>query len=220
MNTTISQNPTSSQPEDPKPLRTAVYVDGFNLYFGMKEGNYSRFYWLNIHALATSLLEKGQQLVAVKYFTSRVTGPRDKVRRQTTYLEAIQTTQVVIFEGKFQAKPFSCNNCRSRWTVSEEKMTDVNIATEMLTDAFTDRFDRAVLVSGDSDLVPPIKVIRNTFEKKSVIVAFPPRRNAAELKTVSSGSLFINHQHLSKCQFPDEVSKSNGHILHRPDEWK
>jgi len=52
--------------------RVAVYVDGFNLYFGMKESGWRRYYWLNVESLATNLLRPNQNLVKVKYFTSRV----------------------------------------------------------------------------------------------------------------------------------------------------
>jgi uncharacterized LabA/DUF88 family protein len=205
---------------DVKPIRVCVYVDGFNLYYGMVESRYDRFKWLNIHALAKDLVEPNQQLVAVKYFTARVSGQKDKARRQTTFLEAVQTCDVAMFYGKFQAKPIRCNACYTSWQTSEEKMTDVNIATEMLTDAFSDKFDRAVLISGDSDLVPPVRVICGPLLKKSVIAAFPPNRTCTELKSVASGFLHVSHTILARCQFPEEVTKPNGHVLCRPDEWK
>src|SRR4051794_25927296 len=91
--------------QDSKPARVSVYVDGFNFYFGMKESRYQRFYWINIHELAKAIIDPEQELVDVKYFTARVSGPREKARRQTIYLEAIKTTAVRVFEGKFQAKP-------------------------------------------------------------------------------------------------------------------
>lgn len=61
-----------------------------------------------------------------------------------------------------------------------EKMTDVNIAVQMLSDAFQDQFDVALLVSADSDLVGLITTLRQLFPLKRVIVAFPPRRCAEE----------------------------------------
>ena len=57
-------------------------------------------------------------------------------------------------------------NCGNKWLAPKEKMTDVNIATEMLQDAFLDKYDMAMLISGDSDLIPPIRAIHNNFKKK------------------------------------------------------
>ncbi len=202
------------------PVRTMLYVDGFNFYFGMKENNNQRFFWLDVHALGKALLREGEVLVAAKYFTSRVSKPSDKVHRQSNYIDAIKTTPAIVIEGKFQAKPVACKKCGHSWQAADEKMTDVNIATEMLVDAFGNQFDKTILVSGDADLVPPIRAIRAAFPDKAIVVAFPPRRSTAELKSVANGFLFVNHQHLAKCQFPDEVKKANGHILHRPENWK
>ena len=70
--------------------RVAAYVDGFKLYFGLKSSGWQR-YWLNVQQLASNLLKPGQTLVATKCFTSLVSDPPDKQKRQTTFLEALQT---------------------------------------------------------------------------------------------------------------------------------
>ena len=74
--------------------RVAAYIDGFNLYYGLRSKGWRRYYWLDLRRLAQRLLHPGQQLVAVRYFTTRVApepGDRDKARRQNTYLEALET---------------------------------------------------------------------------------------------------------------------------------
>jgi len=73
-----------------KKERVIVYVDGFNLYFGMLDAGYYNLKWLNINLLASSLLKSTQELIGVKYFTSRVNNNPDKQKRQSTYLAAIQ----------------------------------------------------------------------------------------------------------------------------------
>src|SRR5688572_28000914 len=109
--------------------RVIAYVDGFNLYFGLKSSGLRRYYWLNIYALCQTLLKPDQRLVCSKYFTSRVTRPPDKVRRQTTYLEALGTVaDCPIFYGHFLTSPRTCRNCGNIEQVPTEKMTDVNIA--------------------------------------------------------------------------------------------
>ncbi len=58
------------QMEALKKERVIVYVDGFNLYFGMIQGGFSNCRWLNVKALAENLLQANQQLTEVKYFTA------------------------------------------------------------------------------------------------------------------------------------------------------
>jgi uncharacterized LabA/DUF88 family protein len=99
-------------------------------------------------------------------------------------------------------------------------MTDVNIAVELMTDAFQDRFDTALLVSADSDLVGPIKTVKRLFDNKRVVVAFPPARSSSALQRVAHAHYFIGRDKLSKSVFPDEVVKPDGFILRRPAEWR
>jgi uncharacterized LabA/DUF88 family protein len=47
-------------------------------------------------------------------------------------------------------------------------MTDVNIATEMLADAFLGKFDTALLISADGDLTTPVKRIATTAGKRII----------------------------------------------------
>ena len=147
--------------------RVVAYVDGFNLYFGLKSKGWRRYYWLDVPALVENLLRSDQQLVETKYFTSRVSASaidRDKPKRQNTYLEALLTRpKLSTFFGHYLQQPVTCHRCGATWQKYAEKMTDVNIATELLTDAFQDRFDVAMLVSGDSDLTAPIRTVRRSF---------------------------------------------------------
>jgi len=95
--------------------KVSVYIDGFNLYFGMKQSGFRRFYWLDIHKLAMSFLKPDQRLIDVKYFTARISGPEDKRIRQNTFLEAVATLAgVTVFEGQFISKEMRCRSCSFR----------------------------------------------------------------------------------------------------------
>jgi uncharacterized LabA/DUF88 family protein len=98
-------------------------------------------------------------------------------------------------------------------------MTDVNIATQIMIDAFQDRYDTAMLISGDSDLVPPIKTIHDLFKNKRVFVAFPPKRHNSSVAIVAKGSMIIGRKKLVDSLFENEVVKKNGFILRKPKEW-
>ena len=98
-----------------KKYRVIVYVDGFNLYYGLKDSRLRRYYWLDIQKLAENLLLPNQRLVAVRYFTSRIrTTPANasKRKRQSTYLEALQTVPgLCLYDGHYLAKKIRCSKC-------------------------------------------------------------------------------------------------------------
>ena len=198
-----------------------AYVDGFNLYFGLKSRGWSRYYWLNIQLLAQNLLKPNQRLLLTKYFTARIAGPPDKQRRQSTYIEALETlNDFQIFYGKYQLNPRHCSHCGFQDEVPNEKMTDVNIAVEILKDAYQDKFDVALLISADSDLVPPIKTVRELFPNKRVVIASPPGRYSIDLVNSASKSFVISRRSIAKSLLPEEIEKEDGYILRCPSSWK
>ena len=213
--------------------RVVVYIDGFNLYFGLRDSGLRHCYWLNVAQLARNLLRPGQDLVFTKYFTARISGgmaadPPNKRRamdakrkRQSDFIEALGTLQdFQTYEGHYLAKPVTCRRCGSTWRTHEEKMTDVQIATELLVDAFDDMFDTALIVSADGDLVPPIRAVRREFRDKRIIVYFPPGRSSVQLKRAANASFGIDAQLIEQSVFPDEVVKHDGFVLRRPAGWK
>jgi len=166
-------------------------------------------------------MKTNQKLIATKYFTSRVSGPPNKVKRQGTFIEALETlNKFHIFYGHYLTNRVECKKCGNIFPKPNEKMTDVNIAVEMLTDAFLGNFDTAILISADSDLTAPVRKIRSLFSHLKVVVAFPPARFSFALKDVASGSFFIGRKKLAISVFPDEVLKSDGFMLKRPETWK
>ncbi len=199
--------------------RVIVYVDGFNLYFGMVEANLANYKWLDIDHLVKNLLKPTQELIQIKYFTSRVSNNPEKQKRQTNYIEALQTKDIKIFYGHYQRGHMECNRCGNIWATYNEKMTDVNIATQMIIDAYQDNYDMAMLMSGDSDLVPPIKSVHENFPNKRIFVAFPPKRHNSSVALVSKGSMVIGRKKLVDSQLPNEVQKKDGYILRKPKEW-
>lgn len=202
-------------------MRVIAYVDGYNLYYGLRHKRWKRFYWLNIRRLAQTMLRPNQTLVATRYFTTRVPHPASKRRRQQTYLEALGTLpDFEIQYGHFLPGTHSCPHCGKPHQTHFEKMTDVNIAVALLTDAYQDKFDLALLISADSDLVGPVRAVRELFRGKFVIVAFPPKRFSVALKQAANAQLHIGHNELAKSLFPAEIVKPDGFVLRRPIEWQ
>lgn len=198
--------------------RVIVYIDGFNLYFGMRS-QYNNTRWLNIKELAQNIVTENEELIEVQYFTSMVSNDPGKEKRQRTYISALETTDISIFYGHYKTKPKSCHKCGFTWSQYEEKMTDVNIATNMIINAMEDKFDKAILVSGDSDLVPPIKAVLTNFPKKEVIVGFPPKRFNHSVKIAATNHFIIGRQKLTKSQFPVEIVLADETKITKPQQW-
>lgn len=201
--------------------RVIAYIDRFNFYFGLKSKGWQRYYWLNLQELARSLLLPSQRLASTKYFTARISAPPDKQRRQALYIEALQTfVGLDIFYGKYQLNPRRCRRCGSRDAVPNEKMTDVNIAVELIGDAFQDTFDTAILMSADSDLTAPLTAIRRLLPHKRVVVAFPPGRSSLDLANVADAYFTIGRGRIARSLFPPEVRKPDGFVLTCPPSWR
>lgn len=204
--------------------RVRMYVDGFNLFYGLRARRWRRYYWLDLRRLAENLLRPGQRLEAVRYFTARVEyDPRDpgKQGRQSTYLEALATLpDMYIHYGYFQSKSHQCYRCGATWHTYEEKTTDVNIAVEMLRDAQDDAFDSAILVSGDGDLAGPALAMRERYPAKRVRVAFPPNRSSVGLANAAAAYFAIGRDVLRDSQLPQRITKADGFVLTRPPGWE
>lgn len=203
-----------------KAERVIAYIDGFNLYFGLKDKGWRQYYWLNIKVLCQSLLRSPQHLIMVKYFTSRITEPPDKRKRQSTFLEALSTIEgIKPYYGKYQATPYTCENCGHQNSFPEEKMTDVQIASELISDASQNKYDTALIISGDRDLVPAIETVRSKPFNKRVVIVFPPMRANDDLRGVASAYIHITETELKKSLLPPEITKVGGYILKCPSEW-
>lgn len=204
--------------------RVIAYIDGFNLYFGLKSKGLKRHYWLDVVGLSRSLLKPGQTLQAAHYFTARIrlTGNNHAdMQRQADYLDALATSALLTIQfGHYLPKGRQCRRCGNTWTDYEEKMTDVNIAVQLLADAFDDRFDTALLISADSDLTTPVQQVRARFPAKRVIVAQPPGRNSVQLATAATAAFTISETKVRQNQLPAAVTTASGYVINRPAHWR
>lgn len=202
--------------------RLVFYIDGFNLYFGLKEKGWRRYYWLNLQEMCSRLTRPDQQLVLVRYFTSRINqaDPAKRIR-QNTHLEALETLPLVqIHYGTYLGTLQTCLKCGHTFVKHSEKKSDVNLAVKLLMDAIDDMYDIAVLISADSDLTPAVEALSNYFPKKETLLFFPPNRSSLSLKGACQrygGAL--NQTTISRSQFTDTVMSKVGFPLKRPAHW-
>ena len=204
--------------------RVAVYIDGLNLYYGIRSKNWRRYHWLNLWRLSENLLRPDQELTLVKYFTAKLSHNEENPEQrenQDVYLQALATLPNLSIQYGYHI-PITrvCKQCGATLQTHEEKMTDVNIATELLGDAHSDEFDVAILISADSDLSGPITAIKRKYPDKLIVVAFPPGRMSNKLRQVSHASFTIWRGKIAASQFPDTVINPGGYPVHKPAQWR
>jgi uncharacterized LabA/DUF88 family protein len=202
-----------------------VYVDGFNSYYGVIRNGPHK--WLNLERFFCRL-RPDDQIQRIRYFTAKIAGHHSA--NQEAYLLALTTLPLVdVILGRFKAKQVQCmvpacpNPGRRIFTTQEEKRTDVNIAVWMLHDAQRDLCDRLILVSGDSDLVPAVRMIRDDFPEKE-IVAYIPAKNetrgaALELRGEAHKNKTLPMDLLAKSHFPASIDLGGGRTINKPANW-
>jgi uncharacterized LabA/DUF88 family protein len=209
-------------------LKTNVYIDGFNLYYGCLKGTDHR--WLNIYKLAEVLLPE-HDIQKVKYFTARIK-PRpqdpDQGLRQKAYLRALQTIpKVSIIYGHFLTHEKTMhlvnpvNDIKyARVYSTEEKGSDVNLASHLLHDAHLGDYALAVVISNDSDLVEPIRLVIRDLQLP--VGVYNPQAKAkhpsVQLEKTATFFKNIRPRHLEESQLPDQLSDSKG-IITKPVSW-
>ncbi len=195
-----------------------AYIDGFNLYHAIDDLQQPHLKWLDLWALCGSLARTGENLVEVNYFSAYATWIPAAHRRHIEYVKALENAGVTCIMGHFKIKPVNCNSCGNGWQHHEEKETDVHIAARIVADAYQGRFDRAILITADSDLAPAIKVINSAFPKKQILVVAPPKRfsHARDLKP----RLELTKGRLGKYLLPNTATGRAGKVLFtRPSSY-
>jgi uncharacterized LabA/DUF88 family protein len=198
--------------------RYCIYIDGFNVYYALQELSYQKYKWVNYRKLAESVIGKNDQITGVFYFTAIVRWKPDNARRHKIYMRALRWAGVDTIQGRFQDKHVRCHKCNQIYKTHEEKRTDVNIALKVLCDAIDELYDKALIVSADSDLLPAIHAVRKYAPEKRIGVMFPIGRTNNDLGMEADFRIKMSQRLLSACQFPEQI-KIGSTIIKRPDDW-
>ena len=205
------------------PVPTIVYIDGFNFYYGAVKGTTHK--WVDLEAVCRRLLPR-DDIVKIRYFTARVTErPDDPLPpvRQDMYLRALATNPLIeIHYGHFVTRPTRLPLASDTSAIvevlrTEEKGSDVNLATYLLLDAFQGRCDTAVVVSNDSDLAEPVRVARRECR---VPVGVVNPHSAKRRSRLLRGTFFkqIRPSLIAQCQLPPALRDAEGEIR-KPEGW-
>ena len=208
--------------------RTNIYIDGYNFYFGLLRGGpYKSCKWLDLEQLFVRMLPT-DDIQAIKYFTAYCHDDSGKRYRTYTGALAAHCRVVEVIEGNFKRRHRTCKNAQCTFagsrvfTTYEEKYTDVSIGITMIDDAHRGVCDRMILVSGDSDLVPVLALVRRRFPAIELFVYIPgPRQRfdqATELKAMADRTRSIPANLLRACQLPVKVTVGAA-VFRKPDTW-
>lgn len=229
------------------------YIDGFNFYHPLDDfqrygKNKICLKWLNYKSFCESLLLRNEVIGTIYLFTAirsdfKFTQP-EKYKRHKSFIKALKAYGVTVIQGRFleRIKDVKCqvidcdyqaaNTNKKKFTLKykEEKRTDVNIACYLVKDAFLNKFERAVLLSADTDLVPAIQIVKKHFENKIITVGVLPAYNreekkfffhkVADLKKTSESELLkINFSRLSSHLMPAEILGLEGKLIKMPEVY-
>ena len=213
-------------------MLTNVYIDGFNLYYRALRQE-PRFKWLDLAKLCQTLLPD-HEINRIRYFTALVhRRPEDPLqqRRQQIYLRALRTIpNLEIHYGQFKnrvmrrrlANPVPGLGEYVQVRMSEEKGTDVNIATYLIADGYDGDYEQALVISNDSDLALPISMARDRLKLPVGVINPNPnqKRNPmpVELKDAATFRTYIRRRMLRDSQFPDTLNDDIGAFT-KPPVW-
>jgi uncharacterized LabA/DUF88 family protein len=213
--------------------RVIAYIDGYNLYhgivdltkdpFGKPNSKLNYLKWLDLQSLIRAFtLKEKEDLVKIYYFSAYATWKPEALLRHRAYVAALKSTGVTVVMGTFKAKKIMCSNCKIQYVKHEEKETDVNIALKLLHDAMDDSFDRAIIVTGDSDLKPAIREVKEYNPCLTLTALIPGSRFFAseDLKSVCDSASRFGIKHIEKSLFPETIMTSEGKIIKRPEKFK
>ena len=100
---------------------------------------------------------------------------------------------------------------------TEEKGSDVNIATYLVSDAYESRFDVAAVITGDSDLMEPVRLVKDRLGRR-VGILNPQTRPSFELAGVASFYKQVRQGVLRSSQFANPLRDAVGEF-HKPSVW-
>ena len=207
-------------------MRTTLYVNGFNLYYGCLKN--TEYRWLNVEKLFSDILRPPHKVDLIHYFTAHIKQTRNDPEaplRQKAYLTALRTIPSLrLHYGHFRRHTVRMANAQPPPNTvevikTEEKGSDVNLSVHLLNDAWKDRYDCAVIVSDDSDMAEAMRLVKQQFPRKRLGLITPSARPTAGLKRYSDFTKTIQTQHLNNAQFSNPVTRPASPPVYKPATW-
>ncbi|MGO7156593.1 NYN domain-containing protein [Rhizobium leguminosarum] len=210
------------QVEEPKKIRAALYVDGFNLYYPLCKLGANHYKWLDLWKLGKRVAEdRSHTLVSVTYCTA-YRKDLDAKRRHQAYVQALESANVKCILGHYIAtKSDPCHNCGDVYDSFSEKQSDINLALSLFADAKDDTFDWAYLLTADSDQTATAKFLKSHYpEKRLVTVAPPGQEISTNIANEADGKRRLNVEDIKSCLFPPIILRDGDLPIRCPREYE
>jgi uncharacterized LabA/DUF88 family protein len=202
-----------------KKTQVNAYIDGFNLYHSTLQHTHPDFRWLNLAELAKQFINpEKEEIKDVYYFSALATWQPAKAKNHLLYMEALRAVGVKVVLGKFNEKNKKCPLCQNIYKTHEEKKTDINIAITLLADGIQNKFDTALIVSGDSDLSPVTTKLKELCPSKKVGIVIPQGQFAVNLRQKADFYKKLQTKDLRKSLLPETITYKNK-VLTAPTGW-
>jgi NYN domain-containing protein len=193
----------------------SFYIDGFNLYHALVRFQDHKVKWLDLAALAKRLISPASEVITgIYYFSAYADWLPEPMARHKEYVKALKATGVDCVMGHFKVKDRHCNSCGARWHTHEEKETDVSIGIHLVNDAYKSQYEKAYLVTRDSDLMPAVRMVRAEFPKKQIVAVAPPLMgHSNDLIAVCQLKKKITPTQINSCLLPQQIRDANGGVV-------
>lgn len=202
-------------------LRSAFYIDGFNLYHAIDDLGEPHLKWCNLLQLARSLVpQASEEVVKVCFCTAYYPGDPQKKWRHQQYVNALEIVGVTCVVGHFVREQQNCRTCGAVWQKPTEKETDINIALHLMIDAYKNVFDKVYLLSSDSDQAATARLYKQQFASKQfVTVALPGRPFSVHIEKYAGGRIALNRDHVARNLLPAILLGKGRPNARRPREY-
>lgn len=211
--------------------RTRVYIDGFNFYYAaFRRGRFQDHKWLDPVAFCRAALPRND-VQLVRYFTAPLDPSRGRAgqrARQDAYLAALRATPglqthfghfVEHAEVQWLVNAPAHGRKKALVWVPEEKGSDVNLAAHLLVDGFTGKYEVALIVSNDADLLEPVRLVRTVLGLPVGVIKVEGGQRACVFAKQADFVRTVRRAHFAGAQLPDELTDADGRRIAKPREW-
>lgn len=207
------------------------FIDGFNLYHALVEPNkkghqrYAKYKWLDYWKLTECFLNEDDELRAVYYFTAYISwkgkSGKQKRSRHQAFVAAQRSLGVNVVRGRFRPVWRQCRgSCKETFKTYEEKRTDVNIAVTMVRLALEDKYNKGIVISADSDLIPAVEAIKDARPSTTLMAVAPVGRPAQALFNATHYKKHMKESHLRRSLLPQTIALPSGAVIECPSKWR
>lgn len=227
--------------------KVTIYIDGYNFFYSLKRSfSGKKYFWLNYKKLIRNILPDDCRIEHVKYFTAYAPWDEEGMPKHKAYVRALQKFWHQIIEWRYQniSKTFKkiihpvskiafepeLRKLESytkdgftpvllEYSTYEEKKTDVNMAIHIVADGLSDEYDIAYILSGDSDIVPAIEMVKKLKPEKQFVSVYLSNTKGRNMKQKTDSHILLKEEDVAGALLPDQIILKSM-IIERPEDWR